>query len=395
MFATYPIKNPQHGGQKRVDAFYQAYKKSFNVRFCAIFNPLNYKYYSKYDIKIPRKYDRIIANNPLTSDVVMGDLVYSDIKLRKQVMKQIKSFMPDIIEFEQPFLYAGIEKILIEINYKGKIVFNSQNVEYTMKEEMLLSEGFSSDKAKKYHDLILEVEKRLVKAADLIFAVSREDAVIIKNIGGEDKKIIIAQNAMNKPVDINKGEYWNRYFKSKNINKVALFIGSAHPPNWIGFETMIGCAVGFLKRNESIVLAGSIGDYFRDNYHKNDIASVALWKRVINAGRMSEERLQQLIIRADCILLPITEGGGSNLKTAEALLSKKPIVGTSYAFRAFEKFSNYPNVYISDNPKQFRNYVKYALNTPAKKYTIDQKNKLNEVTWDSCLEEALGEIGKL
>lgn len=395
MLATYPIKNPQHGGQKRVAAFHDAYKQLFNVRFCAIFNSLNYQYFSNHDIKIPRKYDRLMSGNPLTSDVVTGDLVYTDTKLRNKIIKTIRNFKPDIIEFEQPFLFAGIEKILDEINYKGKIVFNSQNIEYIMKEEMLISEGFSMDEVSKYHNLILGIEKRMINKADLTFVVSEEDAAVLKKIGGEDRKIVIAQNAMNRPSRTNNDNYWDHYFEIKKVDKIALFIGSAHPPNWIGFETMIGCAIGFLDRNESIVLAGSIGDYFSNNYHKNNIASVALWKRVINVGRMSEVKLQQLIKRANCILLPITEGGGSNLKTAEALLSQKPIVGTSYAFRSFEKFSKFPNVYVADDPANFKKYIKHALNAPIEEYSEEQINELDEVTWDSCLDSAIKEISKL
>jgi hypothetical protein len=60
-------------------------------------------------------------------------------------------------------------------------------------------------------------------------------------------------------------------------------------------------------------------------------------------------------------LLPITDGEGSNLKTAEALEAGIPIVATSKAFRGFEAAMKLEHVTIADNPKDFRLAVRRAL----------------------------------
>ena len=53
------------------------------------------------------------------------------------------------------------------------------------------------------------------------------------------------------------------------------------------------------------------------------------------------------------IILPKTLSGGSNLKTAEALASGRPIVATNRAFDGFEGFRDVPGVTIHDDPDLF------------------------------------------
>lgn len=397
MFATYPVNNAIHGGQKRVGALIDEYKKFADVQFCAIFHRLSYKDYGRYDIKLPRKYDHLIASNPLTSDVVTGRLIAQDPKLRHAIGRRITSYNPDIIEVEHPFLYIGLQEILEEVNYKGKLVYSSHNVEAPMKEEMLLGEGYSAELTKEFCDEIHVAEVALSKKADLILAVSPDDAVTLGRLSGDTKKVVLAQNGIAPFRTPNEADvtYWRDYFAAKGITQTVLFVGSAHPPNWVGFETMIGSAIGFLKPSQSIVFAGGIGDYLRDKYSGEDITSTLLWKRAIAVGRLSEERLQALLYSTNCLILPITEGGGTNLKTAEALLTTKPVVGTSHAFRGYDQFIGFPTLTVADNPKDFRNAIAATLTKAEPKLSSEQHTLLTQVTWAHCLAAAIQEMKTL
>ncbi len=397
MFATYPVDNAIHGGQKRVGALIEEYKKFADVQFCAIFHHLSYKDYGNYDIKLPGKYDQLIASNPLTSDVVTGRLIAQDPRLRHAIGRRITSFNPDIIEIEHPFLFIGLKEILEEVNYKGKLVYSSHNVEAPMKEEMLLGEGYSREATKEFYDEIHEAETLLSKRADLILAVSPEDQVTLGKLSGDANKVVLAQNGIaplhtSEEADV---AYWKSYFSSRGISQIVLFIGSAHPPNWVGFETMVGPAIGFLKPNQSIVFGGGIGDYLIDKFSGDDITSCLLWKRAIAVGRLSEARLQALIHVANCLMLPITEGGGTNLKTAEALLSGKPVVGTSHALRGYDQFLKFPTIKVADSPQDFRRAIAESLSKPEPKLTHEQSKLLVEVTWEHCLADATREVKAL
>jgi hypothetical protein len=78
-------------------------------------------------------------------------------------------------------------------------------------------------------------------------------------------------------------------------------------------------------------------------------------------GEVGPFTLDCLIENAACLLLPITYGGGSNLKTAEALLSGKPVIATSAAFRGFRQFADVPGVAIADDKTRFTAAMARAL----------------------------------
>jgi glycosyltransferase involved in cell wall biosynthesis len=392
LFATYTIANPQHGGQKRVRALYDAYKdsKSLEPYFCAIYYPPHYKESWDNDIAIPKSQIELLEKNPLTGEVIIGKIIKNNVKTRKKIIRLINEIKPDIIEIEHPFLYIGLKHIFSEIGYTGKIIYSSHNIEYSMKQEILENENYNLKELETIIKEIKDAEIELCKKADLIFAVSEDDIAGIAKLAGQKNKTVLARNGIEKQKkNIEQEAYWDKYFYKKGVKKIALFVGSAHPPNWTGFQAMVGSKIGFLNQDERIVLAGSIGEYFANTYSFSNLESVLFWKRIMSVGRLSEDQLTGLIGRADCLILPITEGGGSNLKTAEALISYKPVVATKYAMRAFEDFTSYPTVNVSNEPSEFRNLVANAIRNEKTELSQQEKKELEKVTWKSCLKEAV------
>src|SRR6185503_21305679 len=106
-------------------------------------------------------------------------------------------------------------------------------------------------------------------------------------------------------------------------------------------------SMAFLAPDERVVVAGGIADVLLH------APAYRLWER-INASRLmlvgqqSEQDLAALIALASCIVLPITIGGGSNIKTAEAIFSGKPVVGTTLSLRGYERALELPHVYRTD-----------------------------------------------
>jgi hypothetical protein len=181
------------------------------------------------------------------------------------------------------------------------------------------------------------------------------------------------------------------------VEKTAVFVGSAHPPNWAGFLRMIGKGLGFVPGNARIVAAGSISDFFDREVHEDslDIQDVTFWKRAISAGRLSEEKLRAIINVADIILLPITEGGGSNLKTAEAIIADKKVVTTSHALRSFEWFRDFPNVWVEDDPAKFKKAITIAFTATKKERTDRQQKQAEAVLWENCLKSLIKNMREL
>lgn len=397
LISTYPIKNPQHGGQKRTMAIYNAYQAiSKSVIHCSVFYRGFYKDYEKYDIPLSRESETMVMQSPFTGDIICGDAIYKDQKVRNKIKAILLKFSPDIIHIEQPYSYLGIRPLLKQLNISPIIIYGSQNIESPMKREILEGINTNESEIKKIEKIIQKIENELSKNSDLLIACTDSDAATYKNMGA--KKVVLAPNGI-APLRSNSQSkiYWQERFNKLDVKRLILFIGSAHPPNWTGFLTMLSKGLGFIPNDTRIILAGSISDYFDKTINLNglDIQDATFWLRAISVGRLSEERLGSLIKLSDLIILPITEGGGSNLKTAEAILANKKIVATSHALRSFEWFKTFPNVWISDDPKVFRQYIIEALNTPFIKRTKDQHLQAHKVEWKYSLEKMITAVQEL
>lgn len=394
MIATYPIKMAQHGGQRRVAAIVEEYRKVFkSVKFVAVYSPDYYKHHGKDDIAVKGMIREETRNSPYIGDIICGQAIFSDPHVKKRMTQLLKSFKPDIIQIEQVFPYLGIKPLLKELNLDPKIILSSHNIEYTHKKSILDNSVYQYQSAEATKT-IRECEQDLAKNANLITAVSAEDAKALKKMGA--KSVVVAPNGIAKTIKTARSEdEWKLFKQQRGLNDIAVFIGSAHPPNWHGFLAMVGDRLGFLSNSQQLILAGSISDYFENSFNDIRPEHVTFWRRAYAAGRLSDESLAGLISESDVILLPITEGGGSNLKTAEAILSGKKIVATSYAFRSFEEYLNLPNIFIANEPNEFRNKIIEAFKTEYVDRTEEQINLANRVQWHYCLNSMVKEAVKV
>ena len=95
--------------------------------------------------------------------------------------------------------------------------------------------------------------------------------------------------------------------------------------------------------------------------------------------------LEALLTRAAVILLPKTRGGGSNLKTSEALLARRPVVATRLAFAGFEAWRDLPGVTIADEPYVFWQLVARQLACPQILADRQDDDRRDELLWPTCL----------
>jgi hypothetical protein len=397
LLTTYPIKNPQHGGQKRAAAIYDAYQAKFaTVRQSAVFFRGFYSDFGPDDIALGQHGEQLVMQSPLTGDIICGEAIYKDPAVKKKMTQLLEELKPDIIHIEQPFPYLGLEPLLDELGRKPKLVFGSQNVEAPMKREILENAGSDETAIKQAEQTIEDVEKQLTVDCDLLVACTTEDLKAHQAMGA--KQVVLAPNGIAEIIDDPASrDYWSRKFKNIGVTKKVLFVGSAHPPNWTGFIDMVGKGLGFVSFDARIVIAGSICDYFDREISTNslDIEDATFWLRAFSAGRLSEKRLGALIHESDVMLLPITEGGGSNLKTAEAILANKKVVATNHALRSFEWFKDFPNVWVADTQAAFRESIGEALNADFEPRTTAQQTQAKQVLWSNSLSDMVSQVGKL
>jgi nicotinic acid mononucleotide adenylyltransferase len=381
--ASYPIKTPLHGGQKRTTALLSKYRQVSNsVSFMGIFLKGSYSSYSKYDLPITD--DSVIDqvnSQPEYTDIIVGNAVLNEKITKMKFIKALLKINPQVIHVEQPYMVSSISKILSEMNMNPVIILGSQNVEAELKHSIYKG-VLGSTALRKLVESTQRVEDNAVAIANIITAVSTYDLVKhMERARSKRKFYFVVSNGIDAHKrSLKKVHQWQTYKKRHSLDNLILFVGSGHPPNFIGFEKLVSNIN--LDSHSRIFIVGGVGEYFIKKYaDKNDI----FWKNISVLGVLKEPELNGLIDSADILLLPILHGGGSNLKTAEAILSHKKIVATEYAFRGFEQYIHMPNVYIGNSNRSFKKALLNAIKTPLLPLSKKQIRHTERVTWARAL----------
>jgi glycosyltransferase involved in cell wall biosynthesis len=198
------------------------------------------------------------------------------------------------------------------------------------------------------------LERAVVLAADLVIACTDEELTELRAMaddGNAHRRFVVARNAIapfsatSEQIDAVKRKY--------GLDRYPLFVGSAHPPNADGFWSMLAPSLAFLRPGERIVVAGGVGHILRQH------RLYAAWSginepRLAVVGEVDRAELDALLLGAAVILLPITTGGGSNLKTAEAIFSGRPALATPHALRGYGDAARWPTISVADTPDAYR-----------------------------------------
>lgn len=376
MLSHFPYDKPRHGGQQRLFHIREKYRSlGYNVLSAGI---LGSELYEKTPHFIPYPHDKILTfseKNFLLEDYIIGELLYSDFDLFNNLKSQI-TFIPDIIHVEQPWLFKFAERFVKQFDRNIPIIYGSQNIESQARYQ-LLTHYYSRDFSDHYASLIAATETYAASHADFVLAVTDSDAKWYKS--RIQKDVLLAPNG------VSSRNYSLADFKNQgtNFNRYCLFVASSYPPNVDGFFKIFEPGLGFLSPEEKIIIVGSVSDSIKGDlcFHKIPM----LFNRAEFISSVSEEQLGWLIANAHCIIVPILEGGGSNLKTAEALYSNHYVVATPKAMIGYESFADEPGVFVCDSSIQFRKKIRDVMNLSP--LTLDEKeiNHRKLLQWDFTL----------
>jgi hypothetical protein len=114
-----------------------------------------------------------------------------------------------------------------------------------------------------------------------------------------------------------------------------------------------------------------------------DASEQCLNSNILILGILDVDQLIHEIENSKGILLPIFSGSGTNLKTAEALLSHKYIVGTSKSFRGYENFRNEEGVKIIDDV----NEMILHMTTFKPKNIYNRSDAIAALTWENIFKD--------
>ncbi len=362
---TYPIGTARHGGPRRVAALLAAYRAAgLDARYLAVYSRWASAGSSRGDLAVGPTTDALIRAERDLEDVLCGRAVADDPAVRARVGAALRELRPDVLQVEQVYPWLGLAEIVDRLEHRPRLVYSAHNVEATLKAGSYARSGLPAGRAVEVVAEIRRAEHNLSVRADLVVAVTDADAAAFGRAGA--RRVVVAGNGADPPVPAPRSEArWRSRFRRRGIGQTLTFVSSAHLPNWYGFLDMVGLGLAFLPATARVVLAGSLADLVRTRLRTpGTAAEIAFARRSVLTGRLGDAELAGLLAASDVLLLPIVGGGGSNLKTAEALLSGRPIVGTSFAFRSFEGFSTAPGVRIADTPADFRAAMLAALADP-------------------------------
>lgn len=156
------------------------------------------------------------------------------------------------------------------------------------------------------------------KYSSHIIALNQKDKNRIKRLYKSENISIIPITL--KDVSIFSGSYHDEKI-SYPLN--ALFIGSYFPGNIKGIKWFCKDILPYVRINMTI--AGSGMEKLREEIPNDNKLTIK--------GRVDD--LAQLYQNADLVILPITSGGGMKVKTAEALMWGKHIIGTPEALEGY------------------------------------------------------------
>jgi hypothetical protein len=263
------------------------------------------------------------------------------------------------LHFEQPWLLPLVLRWRKEGRLNGtRLVYGSQNIEAPLKASIL--HQYRVPQVDAVAQEITALERSACQEADTILAVSESDRKTLQSY--TDKPVLLAANGI-AAWQANDAvlKRWKAQLPAENF---ALFVASAHPPNISGFFDMFGDALGFIPPNTRLVVVGSVGSHLLT--HPRFQRWLPLnQSRIQVLGLIDDQALAAVKTLAHVFVLPITEGGGSNIKTAEALYSGAHVLGTPVSFRGFDNFVAQSSVHQHAQPEAFRQAVTTLLQTPS------------------------------
>jgi hypothetical protein len=395
---TYRLFNPTGGGQLRSHALLKAYKAAgFKTLSMAIYLAEGGDPYKEYPLDVPFPADHQFRMVDGRSDLELSDLLagrWAATAGFPEVCDRISERI-SAIHAEQAYVYPIASRLRDEVSCcKDAILINgSENIEWQMKGEMLSKKGLPGSFIELVQSDIRDLELEAARNCDVSLAVTETDAEWIRSAGAS--VILLAKNGVQAYSSV--GERALQWKERLPRLPWCFYAASAHPPNCTGFVHTLGSYFGYIPPGRKIIVAGSVCTLLRSEY--DSLTGVGLRSsRLDLLGEVDVKDLNAIKSLTHLYVLPITEGGGSNLKTAEALYSGKRVISTKKGMRGFEDYLGLSSVILAESPADFRTILSNALNDTSltqPMLTDAEEISLTRLTWDQCLQHAISYIHDL
>lgn len=384
ILAPWPYSNPRNGGQIRAASITRAYEEAgHEVRSVGLYAPGGCPVgdIGPTDIALNggavALFYGALPSDKRRSEMSWWEAVAAAPESFTAFAQVMREFQPDLLQFEEVALWPVVRRLKRERYLEGvPIVHSSYNFETIAWRHRSVAAG---DVTPETIRDIAQIEQDIASEVDLVVTVSEGDAQEFVNLNAA--KVCVAPNGVScdQSANANIGSV-SSYLPVGS--PYALFVSSAHPPNARGIVDFAAGASGHPLRQGEIMVCGKVGALMEavPQFRK----ATKILGRCRFLGWVDDVALSALYRNARVVILPKMYSGGSNLKTAEAIVSGRPIVATKLAFEGFEQWIGLPGVAIADDPDEFWSLVdSYLVNEHLEQPRLQET--IEGLLWKNCL----------
>lgn len=314
-------------------------------------------------------------------DVDLGLRAVSDRRLVDELIAHLRAAGTTVIVLEQPFLLDVAEAAATALSVP--IVYSCQNIEHALRRDL---ERFQPDWRRRTDraDEVRRIEARAVAMSSAVTSICLTDQIALREHFGVDSTIVpngtMIADAVHEiravdgdqPVDF-------------------VFAGSSYWPNIEGFAEIATPSLAFLPPTTRIHVVGSVGAQLLVAPAIDRHQSVNVSRMVVR-GFLEMPQLVATMRAARAVLVPVFVGEGSNLKSADALASGRPVIMTERATRGYEDVlaRDPEGVTVVANAADFRRAMLGHLGQPGTASVGAERARL--LSWDLRLQPLVGVI---
>jgi len=284
---------------------------------------------------------------------------------RDSILRIIEKEKVDTV-FLDTSLWGRLNKKIKKIFLNVKVISFFQNIEF----QYVFCELKTTKRLFRLDILLCTFlnERWTYKYSDKIIVLNSRDANLIKKIYGRKKSFIIPIS-MNDTYSFTKSEK-----KIQTQTFTILFVGSLFYANVQGITWFVKEIMPVYQN----VCLEIVGKNMQELKVQIERQNVKIYNSVPN--------LKEYYQRANLVVMPIFTGGGMKLKTAEALMYGKTIIGTPEAFCGYDYHPEIGKICV--NKMEFCDAIDYYIKHKPKIFNSVSRNLyLSKYSFDATLEK--------
>ena len=291
------------------------------------------------------------------------------LKAEKTLFNIYKEVSPDVV-FCDFSCYGSLLKKIKKHNKGIKIISFFHDIEVNYEKNRMKNESILYYFSKKS---AYSQEKKTIKYSDKIICLNDRDDSELKRIYGRKSDYQLPVFLEDRFIQTNSENVDGDYF---------LFVGSLFNPNLDGITWYSKEIAPFL--NKKTIVVGKNFETVKDIIGENNIEVIG-----------TVDDTSQYYYGATAVVMPIRYGDGMKVKTAEALMYGKTVVGTEEAFEGYSIVDGkegflantsieFINILNNTNFKKINLYSRELFKT---RYSLESSEKLIEKMIDNLLTE--------